>query len=64
MVKICKVSSNLGTVWDMVITDKVSGRHIASYRHTEQDIDKAIRQLRYAINKHLRNGGTIGNYQW
>lgn len=64
MIKIKKQSSNLGTAWEMIIIDTDHSKELARYRHTEADIDKAIRSMRYTINKHIANGGTLYNYQW
>lgn len=45
----------------IIIIDREDNREIAEYR-----IDKMseIPAMRRAINKHLDNGGTLGNYQW
>lgn len=47
----------------MIITNS-NGEHIAEYRLTPGCERSEIAAMRRAINKHLMDGGTMGNYQW
>jgi hypothetical protein len=41
-----------------------SGERIAEYRLTPGAERREIAAMRRSINKHLAEGGTLGNYQW
>ena len=48
----------------MIIRDAGTGDHIAEYRLTGGTEAQEIDDMRRAIDAHLRDGGTLGNYQW
>jgi len=45
----------------MIIIDRLTGEEIAEY---PVDNRKEIAQMRRTIDRHLRAGGKLGNYQW
>jgi hypothetical protein len=47
----------------MIIIDNHTDEQIAEYR-IDDNVDAAIRSMRRALDKHLADGGTLGNYQW
>ena len=48
----------------MTISNRETGEHIAEYRLTPGYERTEIAAMRRAIDRHLGNGGTLGNYQW
>jgi hypothetical protein len=47
----------------MIISNRETGEEIAEYRIDGAEGDE-IRRMRRIIDKHLEEGGTLGNYQW
>jgi hypothetical protein len=52
------------TAESMIITERATGDRLAEYRTTPGRQGPETAQMRRAINKHLRNGGVLHNYQW
>jgi hypothetical protein len=48
----------------MTIRNRATGEDIAEYRLTYGFERAEIAQMRRTINRHLDDGGTLGNYQW
>ena len=48
----------------MVIIDRAEDSEIAEYRLTPGEEKREIAAMRRTLNRHLENGGTLGNYQW
>lgn len=48
----------------MIITDRVSRQAVAEYRLTNGRERAEVQAMRRTIDKHLRMGGTVRNYQW
>jgi len=48
----------------MVISHRDTGATIAEYRMMPGHERAEVARMRYVIDKHLGNGGTLGNYQW
>jgi hypothetical protein len=48
----------------MIITDRATGAEIAEYRLTVGEEYREVAAIRRAIDRHIANGGGLGNYQW
>ena len=50
--------------YTMVIRRTDTMEQVAEYQLTEGMERKEVSAMRRTIDKHLDNGGTMGNYQW
>ena len=48
----------------MIVIDNETDNEIAEYRLTPGSEKAEIQSLRRSIDRHLEDGGTLGNYQW
>ena len=48
----------------MIVRDYNTKARIAEYRLTPGQEESEVKALCRAVNKHMDNGGTLGNYQW
>lgn len=48
----------------MIISRRDDNSAVAEYRLTVGCERTEINQMRRTIDRHLDNGGTLGNYQW
>lgn len=49
---------------DNIMIISAGGEDIAEYRLTPGVEKKEMAQMRYTLNKHLAEGGTLGNYEF
>ena len=59
--KIYKINQTNET---MIVSNRETGDRLAEYRLTPGAERAEIAQMDRAIDAHLDNGGTLGNYQW
>lgn len=50
--------------YSAIVEDSETGDELAEYRLTIGKESKEVRDIRRAVNSHLDDGGTLGNYQW